>query len=110
MKTTLGQELKIKLGMETEKEKKERVARERKENEKLTEYFQKIQNKTKPELSKLTTAQFKNIFWFEGQKYFDKMNRDFVIDKSNKTFLNLICQYFAGDIAFEKSTNGELRK
>ncbi|MGS2738675.1 hypothetical protein [Sinomicrobium sp. M5D2P17] len=58
----------------------------------------------------ITIAQFKSLLWKEGQLYFGKMNRPFIVDQHNREFLNLISKYWANDIAFEKESNGELRK
>ena len=112
MKNSLGQRTKIQLGLESEEERKKRVAREKKENAKTIEYFEKLhQNKNKQIIQKtITTEQFKSEVWNVGKQYFAKRGRHFVVDDENKLFLDVICKYFTSDVQFEEMTNGELRK
>ncbi len=105
-----GKRLKIKLGFESEKERKKRVAREKKEIEKNNNYFKSLSTiKTKIE-PHLNTDVFKEVLWKEGKDYFNKMHREFTVDENNRDFLNLISLYFSKNIEFEKITDGELRK
>ena len=112
MKNSLGQRTKIKLGLESEEERKKRIAREKKENAKGIEYFEKLhQNKNKPVIQKtISTKDLKSQVWTVGKQYFAKRRRNFTIDDENKLFLDLICKYFTSNIEFEKITDGELRK
>ncbi|MEE9406539.1 MAG: hypothetical protein V3V28_00550 [Polaribacter sp.] len=97
--SSLGQRLKIKIGMESEKER---------DNHK--NYNKKIRNPIIKTDKQMTTDEFKEILFKEATAYFLKMNRQFIIDDDNKTFLKLISLYFTDNIDFEKETNGELRK
>lgn len=111
MKNSLGQKAKIQMGLETEAKRKKRVAREKKENASIHEYFDRIhaedKKKRKPAIS---TDQFKSLFWKEGKEYFRRLNRPFIVDENNKHVLDLICKYFANDPEFETQCKGELRK
>ena len=108
--SSLGQRLKIKIGMESEKERKKRIALEKKERHKHKIYNEKVRN-PKIKLDKqITTTEFKSIFFKEATAYFLEMNRQFIVDESNKTFLKWISLYFTNNLNFEKETNGELRK
>lgn len=111
MKNSLGQRVKIQMGLENEEERKKRVSREKKENASVTEYFDRIhrQETVKPYV-RITVDQFKQIFWKEGREYFTNENRNFIVDENNKFFLDAICRYFSNDRSFETKTNGELRK
>jgi DNA replication protein DnaC len=108
--SSLGTRLKIKTGMESEKERKKRVALEKKEREKHREYNEKVRNPTIKSEKQITTKEFKIILFKEATAYFLKMNRKFIIDDSNKRFLRLISLYFTNNLDFEKETDGELRK
>lgn len=111
MKNTLGQKVKIQMGLETEEERKKRVAREKKENAPIIEYFERIHKQPKNKPSNIiTTDQFKQLLWKEGKSYFAFENRPFDVDDNNRQFLDLICRYFARDPSFEEIANGELRK
>jgi len=111
MKNSLGHRVKIQMGLESEEERKKRVAREKKENANIIEYFDRIhKQKTDKPLIKITVDQFKQIFWKEGKEYFANENRIFTVDENNKIFLDIICRYFSNDQSFEKMANGELRK
>lgn len=59
---------------------------------------------------KIMTEQLKQIFYKEALNFYAAENREFIIDESNKVFLNLICKYFALDETFETTHKGELRK
>lgn len=111
MKNSLGQRVKQQMGLETDEERKKRIAREKKENSKVIEYFDRIhkQETFKP-LIKISMEQFKQVFWKEGKEYFANENRRFTVDENNKFFLDIICRYFSNDQSFEKITDGELRK
>lgn len=106
----LGQKLKIQMGFESENERKKRVAQEKKEMEKIHTYFQEISKKKSKKEAIVSYDAFKNILWKEGRKYFNQMNRDFIVDDNNKDFLNLISLYFSNDAQFEIVSDGELRK
>lgn len=112
MKNSLGQRTKIQLGLESEEERKKRVAQQKKENAKTIEYFEKLhQQKNKPKIKKeMSLETFKSQVWKIGKEYYAKKGRPFVVDAENKLFLELICKYFTNDIEFEEITNGELRK
>jgi len=112
MRNSLGQRTKIKLGLESEEERKKRVAREKKENEKAIEYFDKLhkqKNKPKQKIN-ISLETFKSLVWNFGKQYFAKRGRTFVVDQENQLFLDIICKYFTNDIQFEEMVNGELRK
>ncbi|OAD45427.1 P-loop NTPase family protein [Polaribacter atrinae] len=104
--SSLRQIFKIKIGMEPEKERKKRIALEKKERD----YNKKVRNPIIKTDNKMTTEEFKAILFKEATEYFLKMNRQFIIDDDNKIFLKLISLYFTDNIDFEKETNGELRK
>ena len=107
----IGQRLKLQLGMETEKERKKRVAREKKEIEKNNSYFKKIsQTKEQKIISSISTEILKNLIWKESNEYFKKRGRVFTVDNSNKDFLHLISLYFSNNPQFESKYGGELRK
>ena len=108
--SSLGQRLKIKIGMESEKERKKRISLEKKEREKHRDYNKKVRNPIIKTDKKMTTEEFKALLFKEATAYFLKMNRRFIIDDDNKMFLKLISLYFTDNIDFEKETNGELRK
>lgn len=111
MKNSAGQRLKIRIGLENEKEGSERVANDKKRNEKAIHYFDELY--AKPEKQKqhvMETAQLKILVWNFGKKYFESMNREFIVDDQNRQFLDVICRYFSNDRSFEKVTDGELRK
>ncbi|WP_299670376.1 hypothetical protein [uncultured Polaribacter sp.] len=108
--SSLGQRLKIKMGMESEKERKKRIALEKKDRDKHRVYNEKVRNpKTKLD-KQITTTEFKSIFFKEATAYFLEVNRQFIVDESNKTFLKWISLYFTNNLDFETETNGELRK
>ena len=111
MKNSLGHRLKIQMKLESNEERKKRVAQEKKDNAKIIAYFERIHKQKETEKAiKVTTDQFKELFWKEGKKYFANEKRLFNVDENNKLFLDVICRYFANDLSFEKVTNGELRK
>lgn len=111
MRLSLGQKLKIKLGAETEEERKKRVAQEKKESEKIESYFKKIRNSKPNEEPKImSTIQLKKLFLKEAKIYYAQKGRNFIVDENNKSFLNILCQYFANDENFEEELGGELRK
>ncbi|HLV63632.1 hypothetical protein [Galbibacter sp.] len=111
MKNTLGQREKKQIGLDSEEERKKRVAEEKKENAAIIEYFDRIhEQKGRSPATEITTDQFKQLFWKEGKRYYAREKRRFVVDENNKLFLDLICRYFSSDLSFEKMTNGELRK
>lgn len=105
-----GQRLKIQMGLETDEERKKRVAREKKEIERSYEYFKRI-TKLKPKQENVMRYNtFKSVMWEEGKKYFKNMNRAFTVDENNEIFLKLISLYFSNDSQFEVVSDGELRK
>lgn len=106
----IGERLKIQLGAETESERKKRVAREKKENNMSFNYFKKISEPKKKINASISTEEFKFLLWKEAKEYFKKMNRKFIVDESNKSFLKLISLYFSNNPEFEKESDGELRK
>lgn len=106
----LGQRLKIKTGAESIKERKKRVALEKKEKEKHKDYNEKVRNPILEVEKYITTKEFKAVLFKEATAYFLKMNRQFIVDDSNKRFLRLISLYFTNNLDFEKETDGELRK
>lgn len=111
MRLSLGQKLKIQLGAETEEERKKRVSQEKKEGEKIETYFKKVKNsKTNEKAETISTIQLKKLFLKEAKIYYAQKGRNFIIDENNKSFLNIICQYFAQDENFEEELGGELRK
>ncbi len=111
MKNSLGQRIKIEMGLETDEERKKRVAQEKKDYTPIKEYFDRILSQPEPiKYHHIPTEQFKTLFWKHGKTYFRKLNRKFIVDEHNKEFLDLICRYFANDEEFEKRTDGELRK
>ena len=111
MKNSLGNRVKIQMGLETEEERKKRIAREKKENKKVNEYFDSLKNhQTSIKNIDIPMEWFKKELWTEGQKYFSEQNRFFEIDAENKLFLDIISRYFTNDTDFEKIVNGELRK
>ena len=108
--SSLGQRLKIKTGAESIKERKKRVALEKKEKEKHKDYNEKVRNPILEVEKYITTKEFKAVLFKEATAYFLKMNRQFIVDDSNKRFLRLISLYFTNNLDFEKETDGELRK
>lgn len=58
----------------------------------------------------IMTAQLKELFYREAVKYYKSKNRNFIVDESNKSFLDIFCKYFAQDPVFETQHKGELRK
>lgn len=112
MKNTLGERTKIKMGLETEGERKKRVAREKKENAKTIKYFESIYKKPEPiKYVEIPLEWIKAEVWKEGKIYFRNENRKFIIDDNNKAFFDIICRYFANDYSFEEMVeNGEIRK
>ena len=106
----IGKRLKIKMGMESDKERKKRVALEKKEREKHRDYNEKVRNPIIKKDKHMTTKEFKTVLFKEATAYFLKMNRQFIVDDSNKRFLRLISLYFTNNLDFEKETDGELRK
>lgn len=107
----IGQRLKQQLGMETEEERKKRVAREKKEIEKNNSYFKKIsQTKEQKIITSIPTEILKNLIWKESKEYFRKRGRIFNVDNNNKDFLHLISLYFSNNPEFETKFGGELRK
>jgi DNA replication protein DnaC len=108
--SSLGQRLKIKIGMESEKERKKRISLEKKEREKHRYYNKKVRNPIIKTDKKMTTEEFKAILFKEATAYFLEMKRQFIVDESNKTFLKCISLYFTNSLDFETETNGELRK
>ncbi|MFC5044403.1 hypothetical protein ACFSTE_14640 [Aquimarina hainanensis] len=112
MKNSLGNRVKIQMGLETPDERKKRVAREKKENAKTQKYFDAIHNKSEPvKYVQIPLEWMKSQVWKEGKAYFRKENRKFIIDDNNREFFDVICRYFADDYSFEeKVQNGELRK
>lgn len=111
---SLGNRIKIKMGLETPEEKKERIARERKKNTKTIEYFESIHNKPEPaDMSNIIIPLewMKTEFSKAAKKYFLKERRAFDIDDNNKHILDILCRYFANDPSFEEIVeNGQLQK
>lgn len=114
MKNSLGQRVKIKLGMETEAEKKKRVAAQKKKFTKAIKYFEDLHNRPKTEkITEMTIPLdwMKKQVWDVGREYFYKERRNFIVDKENKQILDIICRYFANDPSFEDIVeNGQLQK
>ncbi|MBA6316266.1 hypothetical protein [Cellulophaga baltica] len=112
MKNSLGQRMKIQMGLESEEERNKRIALEKKDQQKAIEYFDRINSLTeeKPKYVDIPLEWFKKELWTEGKNYFSATNRFFEVDDENKLFLDIICRYFTNDKEFEKITNGELRK
>ncbi len=107
----IGQRLKQQFGMETEAERKKRVAREKKKIEKSHSYFKKIsQVKEQNTISSIPTEALKTLIWKESKNYFKKRGRVFQVDNDNKDFLHLISLYFSNNPEFENEYGGELRK
>ena len=111
---SLGNRIKIKMDLETPEEKKERVARERKTNEKISEYFESIHNKSKPiDMSNIIIPLewMKSEFYKTAKKYLLRERRVFDVDDENRQILDVICKYFANDPSFEEEVkNGQLQK
>lgn len=114
MKNTLGQRMKKKMGLETENERKKRIAREKKENEKSISYWENLHKKPKQEkLSDIVIPLewMKKEFYTTAKAYFLKERRVFTVDDENKAALDVICRYFANDPTFEEVVkNGQLNK
>nr|WP_299035033.1 hypothetical protein [uncultured Tenacibaculum sp.] len=106
-----GQRLKIQMGLETEEERKKRIAREKKEIERNNFYFKKIsQIKEQKIITSIPTEVLKNLIWKESKEYFRKKGRIFIVDDKNRDFLHLISLYFSNNPEFENEYGGELRK
>lgn len=58
----------------------------------------------------IMTNQLKRLFNIEAINYYALKNRIFNVDENNRTFLNLLCKYFAQDETFETVHQGELQK
>jgi hypothetical protein len=114
MKNSLGHRVKVKMGLETDEERKKRVAREKKENAKAIQYFKKLNEKKdhpKPKNITILLDWMKKEFYKTAKTYFNKEKRKFEVDDDNKIILDIICRYFANDPSFEEIVeNGELRK
>lgn len=54
--------------------------------------------------------KFKRVFFQEATLFYAGRNKKFEIDSDNKTFLNLLCKYFARDPSFETEHSGDLSK
>ena len=114
MKNSLGTRVKVKMGLETDAERKKRVAREKKENAKAIQYFQELNNK--PESIKiknmtLPVEWLKKEFYKAAKAYYLKERRAFVVDDENRHILDILCRYFANDPSFEEVVeNGQLQK
>lgn len=107
----LGQRLKMQLGQETEKERKKRVAKEKKEIERNENYFKQVrENKKEYKIEVLSTDIMKKLIFKESKEYFRKLRREFVVDENNKRFLHILSLYFSSNLEFENATNGELNK
>ncbi|KAF9659983.1 hypothetical protein HBA12_07035 [Tenacibaculum mesophilum] len=107
----IGQRLKQQLGMETEEERKKRVAQEKKEIEINNSYFKKIsQVKEQSPISSVPTEALKTLIWRESKNYFKQRGREFQVDGFNKDFLHLVSLYFSNNPKFESEYGGELRK
>ncbi|WP_271784190.1 hypothetical protein [Aquimarina algiphila] len=111
---SLGNRVKIKMGLETPKERKKRVAREKKENAKAIQYFKELHEKKEPLQSKnivIPIDWMKKEFYKTAKIYILKEKKRFVVDDDNRIILDIICRYFANDPSFEEIVeNGELRK
>ncbi|CAM1340200.1 P-loop NTPase family protein [Tenacibaculum aestuarii] len=107
----IGQRLKQHFRMESENERKKRVAREKKEIEVNNSYFKNIsQVKEQLPISSIPTEVLKTLIWRESKNYFKKQGREFQVDSFNKDFLHLISLYFSNNPRFENEYGGELRK
>jgi DNA replication protein DnaC len=53
---------------------------------------------------------FRKIYLKEAEKYFQKFRQEFILDKSNKSYYELISNYFSQDIIFENKFEGNLNK
>ncbi|HIP21381.1 MAG TPA: hypothetical protein EYG72_00195 [Candidatus Pacebacteria bacterium] len=54
--------------------------------------------------------ELKDIFEKEAIDYYKNIGREFIIDKDNKRYINLLCSYFSNDEVFESNFGGDLRK
>ncbi|CAA0224438.1 P-loop NTPase family protein [Tenacibaculum maritimum] len=105
-----GQKLKVQMGFETDKERKKRVAQEKKENKHQKEYIRQLSQPIEKQVNKIDTGIFKSFLWKEGCVYFEKINRKFIVDNNNKDFLHLLSLYFSENQDFETIAGGEIRK
>ena len=112
MKNSLGNRVKIQIGLETEEERKKRIAREKKERKAYNKKnAQLLSKKTKPKIIYSTPEDWlKKEIWDEGRKYYKEKGRDFIVDDENKVFLRLIVKYLTKSKEFKEICNGELRK
>lgn len=79
-------------------------------NQEISLFGKKIATQKLSTSSRITSEQLKILVWRFGKIYFKRMNRKFIVDEYNVQFFDLICKYFSNDEAFEKITDGELRK
>jgi DNA replication protein DnaC len=111
MKNSSRHRLKFQIGLDNEVERKKRAAKEKKANANAIKYFDEIYSKPEQKNRRdLDTSQLKILVWNFGKKYFESMDRRFIVDDQNRQFLDVICRYFSNDLSFEKVTDGELRK
>ena len=114
MKNSLGQRVKIKMGLEDAEERKKRVAREKKENSKAIEYFDRINKQSdKNECVNIVLPLnwLKKEFTKIAKVYHAREGKSFEVDEENKLILDIVCRYFANDPSFEEVVqNGNLKK
>ena len=114
MKNSLGHRVKVKMGLETDEERKKRIAQEKKENSKAIQYFEELDKKqdhSKPVHIVIPLDWMKKEFYKTAKSYFQKERRKFEVDEDNKIILDIICRYFANDPSFEDVVeNGRLNK
>lgn len=72
--------------------------------------FQKKKVMQQKKINCISTQELKILFNREAKIYFEEKNKNFVVDEKNRTFLNLICKYFAKDRSFETDHRGDLSK
>jgi len=58
----------------------------------------------------INLKKFKNLFWKEGLIYYGEKRKNFIIDKFNKKYYQIICSYFFNDSSFETEHHGNLDK
>ncbi len=114
MKNSLGNRVKVQMGLETPEERKKRVAREKKENAKTIQYFKELHEKKEPRQLKniiIPLDWMKKEFYETAKIYFARERKKFEVDEENRLMLDIICRYFANDSSFEEVVqNGNLDK